>query len=73
MKIAVLGAGSIGCYIGGALLAAGADVILIGRARMQARLRLLGLTLTDSSGYRIAHAPDSIPFTHDAAAMADRL
>lgn len=71
MKIAVLGAGSIGCYIGGALLAAGADVILIGRARMQTRLRLSGLTLTDSNGYRISHAPDSIPFTEDAAVMTD--
>ena len=47
MKIAILGAGSVGCYIGGALLDAGADVILIGRARMQARLAGFGMMLTN--------------------------
>ena len=70
MRIAVLGAGSIGGYLGGALLASGADVILIGRARMQARLREFGMTLTDSGGARLTLAPGSIPFSEDAAALA---
>lgn len=69
MTIAVLGAGSIGCYIGGALLSAGGDVMLVGRARMQERLRLSGLTLTDTGGYRVEHAPGAIPFSQDPAAM----
>lgn len=70
MKIAILGAGSIGCYIGGALLAAGADVILIGRARMQQRLQAFGLVLTDSGTERVVHPPGSVPFTDDPAALS---
>lgn len=70
LKIAILGAGSVGGYIGGALLDAGADIILIGRARMQARLGAFGMTLTDLNGYRIAHAPGAVPFTDDYAALA---
>ena len=38
MKIAIFGAGSIGAYVGGALLANGAGVVLIGRARIMAAL-----------------------------------
>lgn len=30
-RIAVLGAGSIGCYLGGRMMEGGADVVLIGR------------------------------------------
>ena len=71
MKIAILGAGSVGGYIGGALLDAGANIILIGRARMQARLGAFGMTLTDLNGYRVTHAPGAIPFTDDYAALAD--
>lgn len=33
MKIAILGAGAVGCYYGGMLSRAGQDVVLIGRAR----------------------------------------
>lgn len=71
MKIAVLGAGSIGTYVGGALLGAGAELILIGRARMQAQLQEAGLTVTDFGGYRMVHFPGSVPYTLDPAAMAD--
>ena len=70
MKIAVLGAGSIGCYVGGALLAAGADVVLIGRARMHARIREHGLLLTDASDLPIVLAAASVPFSEDPAALA---
>ena len=31
MKIAVMGAGAVGCYFGGMLARAGHDVVLIGR------------------------------------------
>ncbi len=71
MKIAVLGAGSIGTYVGGALLGAGGELILIGRARMQARLQEVGLTLTDLGGYRMVHHPGSIPYALDPSAMHD--
>ncbi len=70
MNIAVLGAGSIGVYVGGALLAHGADVTLIGRATMQARIARAGLTITDLHGLRIDLRAEQIRFTQDAAALA---
>lgn len=52
MRIAVFGAGSIGCYVGGRLAAAGAEVVLIGRARMREALAG-GLVLSDYRGARV--------------------
>jgi 2-dehydropantoate 2-reductase len=63
MKIAVLGAGSIGCYVGGAWAAAGLDVTLIGRERIGREIAENGLTLTDGEGRRIDLRPDEIPFS----------
>lgn len=45
MKIAVFGAGAIGCWVGGMLAAGGADVALIGRPRVTEPLR---------DGYRVS-------------------
>jgi len=47
IKIGVFGAGSIGCYLGGRLIAAGADVVLIGRPALAAEIGAFGLHLTD--------------------------
>ncbi len=46
----VMGAGAIGCYLGGCLQAAGVPVVFVGRARVLAALRTHGLTLTDLDG-----------------------
>ena len=46
MKVAVLGAGAIGCWVGGRLAAGGVDVTLIGRPRVIDELRD-GLTVTE--------------------------
>lgn len=46
MKIAVFGAGAIGCWVGGRLAAGGADVTLIGRPRVLDELTN-GLTVTE--------------------------
>jgi 2-dehydropantoate 2-reductase len=43
----VMGAGAIGCYLGGWLQAAGLPVVFVGRARVLNALRQHGLTLTD--------------------------
>ena len=45
--VLVMGAGAIGCYLGGCLQAAGVPVILVGRPRVLAALREHGLTLSD--------------------------
>lgn len=51
MKVCVLGAGSLGCAIGGTLAKAGADVTLINRRQEQVdAIRRNGLILRDSSG-----------------------
>ena len=48
MKIAIFGAGSIGCYVGGHLAATGANITLFGRERLAVIIREHGLTLTQS-------------------------
>lgn len=69
MKIVIFGAGSIGAYIGGSLLAAGADVLLIGRIRMRTRIMRYGLVLTDLHGRRVALEGAQIPYDEDPAAL----
>lgn len=48
--VAVMGAGSVGCFIGGHLQAAGAEVHFVGRPRVLDALREHGLRLTDHDG-----------------------
>ena len=54
--VLVMGAGSVGCYIGGQLLRSGADVHFVARPRVLHALREHGLTGTDLEGGR-AHTP----------------
>jgi 2-dehydropantoate 2-reductase len=70
MKIVVFGSGSIGCYVGGALLAAGADVLLIGRSRMHQRIAQHGLLLTDLNGGRNRLEAAQVPYSEDPADLA---
>ncbi len=56
----VHGAGAIGCWIGGAWLAAGEKVALLGRKAVQEEIAANGLTLTDSSKRRIELRPDEV-------------
>lgn len=50
MRIAVIGAGAIGGYVGGLLARAGADVVFIARGVTLAALRTEGLTIAAASG-----------------------
>lgn len=50
MKIAVAGAGSIGCYVGGVLALGGHSVKFLGRPRIVQAVADSGLTLTDYAG-----------------------
>jgi 2-dehydropantoate 2-reductase len=68
-RIAVLGAGSVGCFIGGAWAAAGLPVSFIGRPRIAHDLRDYGLTLTDYAGWR-AELHD-VDYACVPAALAD--
>jgi 2-dehydropantoate 2-reductase len=49
-RIVIAGAGSIGCYVGGALALSGANVTLLARQRLAERLRSEGMRLTDLDG-----------------------
>lgn len=71
MRIAIFGAGSIGVYVGGSLLAAGIDVRLIGRAWMGERIARQGIVLTDLYGHRVELDGARVPYTEDPGALAD--
>jgi len=67
-KIVILGAGSIGCWIGGHLIAGGAQVTLIGRERYAAQIAEHGLTLTHFE--RLALHCEDVDFKTEAQALA---
>jgi 2-dehydropantoate 2-reductase len=72
-EICVFGAGSIGCYVGGRLAAAGAAVRFIGRERVVAEVREHGLRLTDWRGadLKVPSAQVHVSTGHEALASAD--
>ncbi|MEZ5936368.1 MAG: 2-dehydropantoate 2-reductase [Alphaproteobacteria bacterium] len=50
MKLAVMGAGALGCYFGGRLAAAGSDIVFIARGRQLDALRRDGLRIESPLG-----------------------
>lgn len=71
LKIAVLGAGSIGCYLGGYLQAGGAQVVLIGRERIKWDLDMRGLVLTHYKRKPIRITKESISYETDYSSLAE--
>lgn len=69
-KISVFGSGSIGTYVGGSLLAAGAEVVLIGRSRMRERLAMHGLHLSDLQQRQTRLTPAQLPYSEMPDALA---
>ena len=65
MNIAIFGAGSIGCYLGGQLVHAGTDVTFIGRQRFKSEIENNGLTLTHFERDEMSLLPDQITFSLD--------
>lgn len=66
----MLGAGSVGCFIGGAWHASGLDVTLIGRDRIGADIAAHGLTLTELDSWKRRIAPGEIGFSTKPTALA---
>jgi len=63
--VAVMGAGSVGCYVGGRLQAAGLAVHYVGRPRVLQALRRQGLTLSDLDGRQLRLPAESLAL-HEA-------
>jgi len=61
-KVAILGAGSVGCFIGGAWAAAGLPVTLIGRPKFSQDIDSHGLTLSDYAGWEARLAPGDVDY-----------
>ena len=72
LRIGVVGAGAIGCFVGGKLLAAGAaDVVFVGRPRLRDEISTHGLTVRDLGGATAVVVPDRVRFDTELAAVAD--
>ena len=57
MHFIVLGAGAIGCYVGGRLAAGGRQVTLVGRHRTIDDISRQGLQVSDLDGYQAHLVP----------------
>ena len=68
--IAIAGAGSIGCFVGGLLLHGGRRVSFLGRPRIAEELAKYGLRLSDLSGHDICVAAKDIAISTDPAILA---
>ena len=67
---AIFGAGSIGCYVGGRLLANGHDVIFIGRPRIAEEIVGNGLQLTDHEKVTHNLLANQVRFETDPSAVS---
>jgi 2-dehydropantoate 2-reductase len=70
-KVVILGAGSIGCFVGGCWQVAGIDVRFIGRPSFDREIAEHGLTLSDYDGWQATLAPDHVDYRTDPSALAD--
>jgi len=68
MRFVVLGAGVIGCYLGGRLAAAGQTVTLVGRPRLTEAMARDGLTISDLDGFKTHLAPPQLHLANSLAA-----
>lgn len=58
--VLVMGAGRVGCWLGGRLQAVGAKVYFVGRPRTLQGLRQHGLRLSDAGGGQVVLPPDAL-------------
>jgi len=70
LRVAVLGAGSIGCFVGGAWQVAGLPVSFIGRPGFAREISAHGLTLSDYGGWRAAIAPSEVDYHCEPGGLA---
>jgi 2-dehydropantoate 2-reductase len=68
-RVAILGAGSVGCFIGGCWQAAGVPVTFIGRETIARDIAWNGLTVSDYSGWQVELS--EVDYRTDAAALGE--
>ena len=68
-RIAVLGAGSVGCFIGGCWQTAGLPVTFIGRPTIAADVAENGLTVSDFSGWQVRL--EDVDYRTEPSGLAD--
>ncbi len=69
--IAVAGAGSIGCFVGGMVAAAGRRVALLARSRVIREIEGYGLRLTSFEGFEKQIAPNELTLSDDPGILGD--
>jgi 2-dehydropantoate 2-reductase len=69
--IAVAGAGSIGCFVGGMIAAAGRPVTLLARPRVIAEIADHGLRLTSFEGFARQIAANQLTLSDDPAVLGE--
>ena len=69
-SVAVLGAGSVGCFIGGAWAAAKVPVTFIGRKKLANDIDEHGLTLSDFNGWGARLSPGEVDYRCGPEALA---
>jgi 2-dehydropantoate 2-reductase len=72
-SLLVMGAGSVGCFVGGMLQHAGVDVHYVGRPRVLDALQVQGLTLTDRDGRHVHLAPAALQLSRMVPAIKPAL
>lgn len=70
MRIAFLGAGSIGCFIGGCWQLSGLDICLLGRESTGSEIATNGLTLTDHLGWRKEIGSTEVEYTTNPGVLS---
>ena len=70
MKLGVLGAGAIGCYLGGRLVASGRKVVLVGRASLGQEVAAHNMRLSDYRGYARTLTPAEVAISTEPEALA---
>ena len=70
LRVGIFGAGAIGCYVGGRLVAGGQDVIFVGRPRMGEELARHGLALSDHEGGRWTVPATALVYSAEPASLS---
>ncbi|MBB5188707.1 2-dehydropantoate 2-reductase [Zhongshania antarctica] len=72
LRIGIVGAGSIGCYIGAALQMGGAEVCFLGRPRMAKELAECGLHISDLRGLKHSIDAQHVRFYTEFSALPEQ-